>query len=203
MRLNQLYAIMRVRPYVRSIVLTLFAVAVAVPAFLMEGSASTAYALSVGEACIFDARYGALGEGHVGWGYQVGGTTTYVFGATEGSNAWNGYADKGQFNGFWSGQGNRNAMLAAFRGTYGGRHQNYYTGYRCERVANSAVGAANAKVTWAKNNGYNVFGNNCMDHAYAILSAYGANGMEAPWWAVEPNTWFDQLSSSWSPEKSL
>jgi hypothetical protein len=36
-------------------------------------------------------------------------------------------------------------------------------------------------------------GNNCMDHAYAILKAYGASDMPAPSSAVTPDEFFKQL----------
>lgn len=136
---------------------------------------------------MFNAPTGAeLGPwtlGHVGWGYLVGGTSTWVFGATE-SPTW-----------AWSASGSWSTMLDAFKYA---NHPGYYTQFNCSTSTNSAVGAANNLVAWYDDiakSGYGIANNNCLTHAVAIFQMYDSGtfgGMRDGSFAG-PNHYFDGL----------
>ncbi|MFF5173658.1 RICIN domain-containing protein [Micromonospora sp. NPDC000089] len=171
-------------------------------------TAQPALALGPGEACVFLQPQGGqvLGRnaGHIGWGYLVGGTSTWVFGSTENPNG-NTTIDAGLFNGAWSANGSYQQMMAAFtfQAHFPGTTKqpvpgHPYTTYRCRSTANSSVGAANTAVADTKSSGYAGVGNNCLDATYRVLSAYGVPGL--PWVQTNPypNNWFNALGSEWS-----
>ncbi|MFF5210057.1 hypothetical protein [Streptosporangium sp. NPDC000396] len=133
---------------------------------------------TAGEACVFLAPKGAsvdlpggkLSLGHVGWGYRAG-DGVYVYGSTENPTAK--FAIKaGADNGAWSGSGTRDDMLREFRS--GGHSTNAYTTYKCGKVSSWDAGAAREAAQATMKLGYTLFTNNCMDHTYRVLSAYGA-----------------------------
>jgi len=167
------------------------AVTLALGAGVVAHPGHAAYALGPGHVCVFLAPNGAFGLGHVGWAYQVAGTPTYVFGSTEGRGA-AAHIPAGQPNGYWSATGTYSAMLATFRVKNGG----YYTEYKCESTGGSAVGAANAAAAAPARAGYDVIGNNCVDHTIRILGAYGAPALTPAWQYPAPFEWFNELRSS-------
>src|SRR5262245_18112275 len=129
------------------------------------------------------AQFGSAHLGHVGWGYLVGGTSTWVCGATEGPGwAWS-------CNGSWS------TMISVFRAAI---HPGYYTKYNYSMSTNSAVGPANDLVAWyddIASSGYSVVNNNCLTHAISIFKRYDSNafGGMGNGWSVGPNWYFDHL----------
>jgi hypothetical protein len=74
----------------------------------------TAHALGAGKVCMFNAPSGADTLGHVGWGYLVGGTSTWIYGATEEPG------DNWHTSGSWS------QMLEAFCGSGPYHKASYY-----------------------------------------------------------------------------
>lgn len=141
----------------------------------------SAQALGPGKVCMFNAPAGAYGLGHVGWGYLVGGTSTWVYGATE---------DPGKN---WHTSGTWQQMLAAFKGAGTFHAAGYYKYYKCEGSPHSSVGAANKQVAAGEASGYNVDWDNCLTKAIAIFkvydsSTYGDLGDGKGW---GPNFFFD------------
>jgi hypothetical protein len=109
----------------------------------------------------------------------------------------------------WWQQGTMGAMLDAFtRQPYwldpsdgNLRPPAAYTRYKCHGVSDSAVGAANIARGNAMEAGYGAFGNNCMDHTYAILSAYNTGPdllNPAKIWHWQPRDWYTSLTNGWT-----
>lgn len=163
-----------------------------------------AAALGAGTACMINAPSGAtvgpITFGHVGWAFQVGGTSTWVFGATENGGG-SAYVPAGGDTESWSASGSQSQMLAAFRNAGHFHSAGYYTQYRCTAVANSAVGAANTAIAQAAANGYFFPTNNCLTKSVSILQAYNAGGLGWPGYFQAPDNYFDNLA--WGPVTHL
>lgn len=71
-----------------------------------------AYALGAGKACVFFAGTGAHGLGHTGWAYQIGGSSQWVYGATENYSG-NPHTDPNHDIGYWDRQGSWQQALNA------------------------------------------------------------------------------------------
>jgi hypothetical protein len=141
--------------------------------------ASPAHALGAGQVCMFNAPSGAQGAGHVGWGFLIGGSSTWTYGATE------------QTNHSWHASGSWSAMLSAFK--YNSSSKYLY--YECSHSPNSSVGAANNQVTAGENSGYNLATDNCLTKAVAIYKAYDGGTYGGMYWGGSegPNWYFDHL----------
>src|SRR6185369_9177659 len=112
--------------------------------------------LGPGEACVFNQRRGAPVEfsgsngvyGHVGWGFQIGGTSNYIYGSDDGGIVISGLSytqkDWKQFN------DTRANMLNWFK-------TRQYDYYNCEKVSNSAVGAAQNMIATVKQRPFEAF----------------------------------------------
>jgi hypothetical protein len=120
--------------------------------------------------------------GHVGWGFLTDTNDLCYFGATENLSGGPVVAP-GADNGWWGNQGNEDAMFAAMkiRG---------YDGYKKAVVHDCDSAAARATANATKLAGYFFIRNNCLDHAYHVLYAYGVQGL--PWRQnhPSPNDWF-------------
>lgn len=168
--------------------------------------APTASALGTGTGCMINAPRGAtvagISFGHVGWAFQVGGTSTWIFGATENGGG-SAYVAPGGDNQSWSASGSEDQMFAAFR-TAGHFHAaGYYTQWRCRTIANSAVGAAQTAIAAQAASGYLFPTNNCLTKAVAILNAYG-EGLGWPGYLQAPDNYFDNLGNAgWGPVHAL
>ena len=123
--------------------------------------------------------------GHIGWGFLVAGSSSWIYGATENPNGTYQINAPG-FNGAWKAQGTWTDMINDFTHQYdypshskdSASNAPYpahpYTEYKCELTSGGSVGAA---ITAATNNisaGYTGLGNNCLDATYRVLNAYGA-----------------------------
>lgn len=159
-----------------------------------------AYALGSGEVCMFNAPNAAAGLGHVGWAFEVGSSGKWIFGATDDDAAGDPYVAPGSYNGAWVGSGGFGAVSSAFRASTIG-----YTRYRCHATPTSAVGGAEQQASAAKGWGYTLIGNNCLDHAYRILTTYRGDVMPSPALTIIPNDAFvGGLSSArWGPIAAL
>ncbi|CAB4492421.1 unnamed protein product [Rhizophagus irregularis] len=153
--------------------------------------------VELGEACVFYKQFSlvSIEIGHIGWGLQISGTSTYVYGSTDGQETL--HIPKGQPNGYWKDQGSYESMINVFK-------SKDYISYNCEKVENNNVNAAYIKMAEIKANGYDVIGNNCLDHTIAILISYNAKGFPTEFL---PKDWFSDLGTdgnnnggSWSPE---
>jgi hypothetical protein len=178
---------------------------------------TTAQAMGAGKACVFiepqGAKFAGLNFGHIGWGYQVAGTSTWVFGATENPNGTHPIA-RNSFNGAWDASGTWNDMLNAFtlqtdypshavnNASNASRPSAPYTQYACESVANSNVSAANAAARDNVAAGYALpvidggGGNDCLDAVNRVLHAYNAQNLPSITTHPGPNAWYDALSPS-------
>lgn len=159
--------------------------ALAAAAGMTALSGGTAYALGPGRVCMFNAPDAAAGFGHVGWAFEEGTTGHWYFGSTDDNAAGDPYVPAGAYNGAWIGSGDFSTTTSAFaRSSIG------YTRYRCLNTATSAVGGAVQQGNAAKGWGYNVYRNNCLDHAYVILTTYRGDVMPPPSLTVIPNNHF-------------
>ncbi len=165
------------------------------------GRPTPAYALGPGQVCVFLAPTGASNLGHVGWAFLEGGTSNWIFGATE-NRSGRPFVKPGDNNDAWVSNGPwagpRGSVLATFAGQLvsGGtvyHGAGYYTMYRCQHTSSSSVGAAVARANAIKGYGYGVVTDNCMDHAYNVLTTYGASlaNPASGYWT--PNGWFGAL----------
>jgi hypothetical protein len=161
-------------------------------------AAPPAVALGSGTACMVNAPSGAtvgpITFGHVGWAFQVGGTSTWVFGATENGGG-SAYVPPGGDTESWNASGSQSQMLAAFRNAGHFHPAGYYTQYRCRTIANSAVGAANTAIRTQAASGYVFPTNNCLTKSVAILDAYGEN-LGWPGYFQAPDNYFDNLGGA-------
>ena len=153
-----------------------------------------------GVAYVFSAPRLAVMQGHVGWAY-LGDDLAYHLGATD--------APITKFNLF---QGNlgliipaspganspwrRNAsteqeLFDAFR-QHGGVTDSY-SEYKTTFVALRNSNLADQRANEAQNWGYGLSGNNCADHVYRVLQAYGVDTsgvMRTLATRAAPNSWF-------------
>ena len=186
-----------------AVVLAAFAVTVLGAVGLWAPSAS---ALGTGTGCMINAPHGAtvggVNFGHVGWAFQVGGTSTWVFGATENGGG-NFYVPPGGDNQSWSASGSQSQMLAAFKNAGHFHSAGYYTQFRCHTIPNTAVGAANNEIRRQDGSGYFFPTDNCLTKSVAILDAYG-EGLGWPGYFQAPNNYFDNLGGAgWGPVHQL
>jgi hypothetical protein len=148
-----------------------------------------------GRACVFLAPKGANGTGHTGWAFRAGDDQHWYYGATQAYAT--AYIAPGDDNKAWVETGSWNDVLAGFASAADYHPAGYYTQYRCKDVATPNVDAAVKDARDARNWGYLVATNNCMDHAYRILKSYGTE-LPAPQDAITifewaPNVWFLKL----------
>jgi hypothetical protein len=157
--------------------------------------ATPAFALGVGQMCMFDAPNGApiapgYSAGHVGWGFRQGPADLWTYGSTETSS--------GNPADTWIQNGTAAQMRAAFRNARGGH---YYTKYRCiPSTPDSSVGPAETQANLTKYNGYNGLFNNCLTKAISIYNAYWVDpvwGTMGNGWATPPNNYFNNLGSDY------
>ncbi|WP_405879938.1 hypothetical protein OG762_15635 [Streptomyces sp. NBC_01136] len=175
-----------------------------------------AFALGRGQACVFLAPKGAGGFGHVGWAFQEPPGDHWFFGATEGAGGEEGGPNArkippGQRNGAWVDTGNWQRALDTFRNAKANEHPGgYYKQYTCAYAAQSAVHSAALQAQANVGRGYDLFGDNCMNHAYDVLQAYNLTLPSpndpiyiSPSWA--PNLWVRKLSRTpgWNGLNSL
>jgi len=162
-----------------------------------------AAALGPGQVCVFNAPTGGNGWiGHDGWGYLIGGTNQWIYGATEN------YSGARQINpghdiGYWDRVGNWNQMVGTFSDpsipTLNHIHRNYYTTYKCYSTSTSSVGAANAARHAARCGGYDWITNNSLHAVYNVLHTYnGSIPMPAPTLS-SPNVWYTELGQQRAP----
>jgi hypothetical protein len=145
-----------------------------------------AYALGAGTVCMFNAPTGAalgpLHEGHVGWAFREGNTTTWEYGATENAST------------NWRGRGDQNAMFNTFRQRKGNATP-YYTQWRCHASPNSSVGAASTEVDQLNKQAYTLLSDNCLTRSIEIFKAYDGTTFDVmpSGYATAPDGYFDAL----------
>jgi hypothetical protein len=119
--------------------------------------------------------------GHVGWGFQVG-EDRFFCGSTENTSGAPFVAPGGD-NGWWGQEASKEEMFDLFR-------QLNYDAYKVGTVRNSKPEAAKSAAIASKGWGYKGLGNNCLDHVWRILDAYGDVGLPLAQTHPAPNDWF-------------
>lgn len=168
--------------------------------------APPANALGTGTGCMFNAPAGAtvggVDFGHVGWAFQVAGSDTWIFGATENGGG-NAYVPPGGDNESWNASGTQSDMFAAFKNAGHFHSAGYYTTWRCRTIPSTAVSAAINEIGVQAGSGYVFPTNNCLTKSVAILNAYG-EGLGWPGYFQAPNNYFDNLGNAgWGPVHAL
>ena len=138
-----------------------------------------------GTAYAFIEPAGAFLAGHVGWGFKQRDGRFY-YGSTQNWTRSMPYVEAGDDNGWWAEQGNFAAMRLAFR------IRNYYW-FKAIPVAGFLPEVARLKADATRGMGYGLLGNNCMDHAFKVLEAYGTKNIPWPVAAVICNVWFSLI----------
>ncbi len=146
--------------------------------------AETTSAATAWNGYVFVRPAAVGGLGHVGWGF-VQSATTCVFGGTENTGSWP-VVLPGFDNAAWHRHDSFAQMLTRMRA----RGYSYYkvcpgVGFP-QRALNEAVRA--------EGSGYVGVANNCMDHAYNVLTRYGVIPLPWPSHRITPNSWFDMIS---------
>jgi hypothetical protein len=132
---------------------------------------------------VFVRRSGALGLGHVGWGYQYS-DGSYDEGAVENQSGM--AVDPPGQNGFWNLQ--VTDPLADMR-------KLNYDAYKTIPVSVALPNLADDTVAWLSHQWYVALGSNCVDFVYDALRSYGA---DLPWPLLHlvPNDWFDAIQGN-------
>jgi hypothetical protein len=151
-----------------------------------------------GEAYLFRRRSGALGMGHVAWGFLFDpNEKIYCFGSTENTSG-NPFVAPGDDNAAWVSTGSLQVMLQTIRdGEHGSPG---YDDYKRNWVEPITPRKARKVGESKRDAGYKVVGlpgNNCADHAYDVFSAYGVTGLVSLQVLPGPNAWFDAHIFGW------
>lgn len=139
----------------------------------------------IGLAGVFLRRNGAPlppgCAGHVGWAFQLA-NGLHFYGSTENPQGLP-FINPGDDNGWWGMTGDNQKIITDFEA----RH---YDGYKICTVQIANPDAAMATALDKKQCGYGFLTDNCLDHAWDILSAYGVVGMPLKQLHPSPNDWF-------------
>jgi len=154
-----------------------------------------------GSAYIFINPDQAVGFGHIGWGFHIGGDRFY-YGATD--HLWRArypywylpelirYMDVAPdgSNDFWARTGTYYQMMTEMRI---GRHVRYHQ-YKVLPVLMSNPLLAHTHADKIKNAGWNVVLNNCVHQTYQIITKYGAD-LPSPYQLLNrfPKNWFESI----------
>ena len=131
--------------------------------------------------------------GHVGWGFAIENGPNdldAVCGATENfKGAF--HVDPGGDIGFWWKRFNHEAEMLQEMA------RRNYDGVKMATVRGGNYEAAIAMARDTSMRGYDGLGNNCLDHAFAVLEAYGVKDL--PWKQTHPspNDWFAQFNGEY------
>src|SRR6185437_7016101 len=163
---------------------------------LFAAAAGAAGPGGTGQAVIFQRPSGAMGLGHVGWGFYNPATGTWTYGAVEGATSSGGssgsvYIPPGQNNGAWNATGSYTDMVAAM-------NARGYMSATDVVVTTPNVGSANQVVAGQAGQGYDLIGNNCATTTDNVLTAYGLSGLPSPngLFDLAPNSWVNDVQSS-------
>ncbi|UXY32399.1 hypothetical protein [Streptomyces sp. HUAS TT20] len=127
--------------------------------------------------------------GHVGWGFLLADGDFYA-GSTENFGGAPVIPPGGQ-NGWWAKRfASADEMLSEFRS------RRYHALKQC-RVNDADWAAAEAKAKETGSSGYSAWANNCLDHTYRILEAYGDDGLPWPLTHPAPNDWFAVFNAAY------
>ncbi|HEY1170991.1 MAG TPA: hypothetical protein VGH19_06430 [Verrucomicrobiae bacterium] len=138
-----------------------------------------------------NVNFGLGTAGHIGWGFQLSDGSFYG-GATEN------YA-KGDFRTYWVNAGDDNDFWAEKFDTNDQMYKKMkslgYTQYKMLLVDNPTVLKAKLRTEEIQMKGFQGISNNCLDHTYQVLEAYGIHWTKLPARQVFPfpNKWFNEF----------
>ncbi|MEQ1933933.1 MAG: hypothetical protein ABL962_08655 [Fimbriimonadaceae bacterium] len=120
--------------------------------------------------------------GHVGWAFQLE-DGTYYGGATENSTG-NLVVKPGDDNGWWGkAAGSLDVLVNLFRTLD-------YDCYKAVTVRSPNPSAAKTVADSTEHRGYIGLTNNCLDHVFDVLTAYGEPGLPFRFQYPSPRSWF-------------
>jgi hypothetical protein len=129
--------------------------------------------------------------GHIGWGFQLSDGSFYA-GATENfaKGDWRTYwVNAGEDNDFWAERFTSERDMFSKMKTMG------YSSYKLYNVKNPNILQAKLRSEEVMMKGFQGLSNNCLDHTYQVLEAYGLNWTQLPSRQVYmfPNKWFNEF----------
>ena len=137
-------------------------------------------------------RYdGAMGAGHLGWGFDFDPSSANV-GAVE--NPLGGMTGDPATMGYWNETTGAPVHTMQRRG---------YVDLRYTEVDSGDAAAAYRTVKWVAMQPYRLLQRNCMDDAYDVLRAYGVPNLPVPSHEFLPNEWFLQFQAAHSSVTSF
>jgi hypothetical protein len=145
-----------------------------------------------GIGIVFIRPFDVGGAGHLGWGFLAKDTDkddVYYYGATETDpERPRAQVPKGGFIGFWREKGTKADMLAAM-GKGKTKPYEFYKQIPCSPCTPHTAHRLSEDI---RGGGYDVVFNNCQNHTYEILKAYGCT---LPWPSsrITPRVWYDLL----------
>lgn len=134
-----------------------------------------------GQARVYNRRAGAHGAGHVGWCFLVE-DDLWEVGAVERGGT---ITPPGR-SGYWSLiMDDPNPRMFTLK----------YDSYKEFEVQSPSIPLARAEETEVSRRFFNLVLHNCMQDAYNVLTAYGANLPQIDKrWDFKPNDWYDLLT---------
>lgn len=131
--------------------------------------------------------------GHVGWGfttYRAPGDLDAIYGATENPSGSIIVLPGGDI-GYWDARSDHEAeMVFAFK-------QRNYHAFKKAKVEVAWPDNALAMARQQSLGGYEGIGNNCLDHVWRTLNAYGVKDLPLAQFHPAPNDWFAQFNGAY------
>lgn len=131
--------------------------------------------------------------GHVGWGFSMHKAPSdldAVFGATENPGG-GAVVLPGQDIGYWDSRSDHEHQMAFLF-----KRRNYHA-FKRAKVTVAYPDNAFAEARKQAGGGYTVIGNNCLDHTFRVLKAYGVQDLPWPLTHPSPNDWFAMFNGQY------
>lgn len=128
--------------------------------------------------------------GHIGWGVRLAPGGPYFCGSTENQSG-HPWVPPGGDNGWWGQEAaTEEAMVQLFK-------ERSYDAYKWATVRTCDAAAARQEAERQQGAGYAGLRNNCLDHSYQVLEAYGLKDL--PWLQTHPapSDWFAQFNGEY------
>lgn len=131
--------------------------------------------------------------GHVGWGFAVQNSPKdidAIAGSTENYKG-EGHVDKGGDIGFWW------TRFRTDKEMFAEMARRNYDGYKVATVRDCNPDAAISIARDTSQRGYDLIGNNCLNHVWDILKAYGVDDLPLAQFHPSPNDWFSNFNGEY------
>ena len=128
--------------------------------------------------------------GHVGWGFLVNEEGALLFGSTE-NDSGQPYLPPGSNNGWWSQRASSEAEMIEVIA------ERNYDAYKVATVRNCDPKGAELTAIETGTRGYIGTWNNCLDHTWDILAAYGVRDLALAQMYPTPNQWFAMVNGEY------